>query len=166
MINDNLFEVALGSPLVAPLKRRLEAGDFLSLNSVADAAKPFIIALLSQISDRPILVVTHDLKSQEAFFNDLQTFLPTAQFYPAWETLPHEDVLPHADTIALVRSCAVDSVVHAPAHYQMNSGRMFMGFPSLGSWVTYGLGSETQNLPAFVVMAQPQGTPEDRKSVV
>jgi Protein of unknown function (DUF1501) len=67
---------------------------------------------------------------------------------------------PHADRIALVRSCVVDSVVHAPAHYQMNSGRMFMGFPSLGSWVTYGLGSESENLPAFVVMAQPQGTPE------
>ena len=66
----------------------------------------------------------------------------------------------HADTIALVRSCAVDSVIHAPAHYQMNSGRVLMGFPSLGSWVTYGLGSESQNLPAFVVMAQPQGTPE------
>lgn len=66
----------------------------------------------------------------------------------------------HADTIALVRSCAVDSVVHAPAHYQMNSGRMFMGYPSLGSWVTYGLGNESENLPAYVVMAQPQGTPE------
>ncbi len=66
----------------------------------------------------------------------------------------------HADRIALVRSCAVDSVVHAPAHYQMNSGRMFMGYPSLGSWVTYGLGNGSENLPAFVVMAQPQGTPE------
>jgi hypothetical protein len=66
----------------------------------------------------------------------------------------------HADRIALVRSCAVDSVIHAPAHYQMNSGRMFMGYPSLGSWVTYGLGSESENLPAFVVMGQPQGTPE------
>ncbi|MSU33991.1 MAG: DUF1501 domain-containing protein [Pedosphaera sp.] len=74
------------------------------------------------------------------------------------------DLLPnlhaHADNLALVRSCAVDSVIHAPAHYQMNSGRVFMGYPSLGSWVTYGLGSESENLPAFVVMAQPQGTPE------
>ena len=66
----------------------------------------------------------------------------------------------HADRIALVRSCVVDSVIHAPAHYQMNSGRMFMGYPSLGSWLTYGLGNASQNLPAFVVMAQPQGTPE------
>lgn len=74
------------------------------------------------------------------------------------DLIPH--MHPHADEIALVRSCAVDSVVHAPAHYQMNSGRAFMGYPSLGSWVTYGLGSESENLPAFVVMAQPQGTPE------
>ena len=97
---DKLFEVALGSPLIALLKRRLDAGDFLSLNSVADAGKPFVVSLLSQISNRPVLVVTDGLKSQEAFFNDLQTFLPDAQFYPAWETLPHEDQLPHADTIA------------------------------------------------------------------
>jgi len=51
-------------------------------------------------------------------------------------------------------------VIHAPADYQMNSGRVFMGYPSLGSWVTYGLGSESDNLPSYVVMAQPQGTPE------
>lgn len=66
----------------------------------------------------------------------------------------------HADSIALLRSCVADSVIHAPAMYQMNSGRIFMGFPSLGSWVTYGLGSESDDLPSFVVMTQPEGTPE------
>ncbi|GAC1464014.1 MAG: DUF1501 domain-containing protein [Isosphaeraceae bacterium] len=66
----------------------------------------------------------------------------------------------HADTIALVRSCVADNVIHAPAMYQMNTGRVFMGYPSLGSWVTYGLGSESENLPAYVVMTQPEGTPE------
>lgn len=78
--------------------------------------------------------------------------------------IPMSDLIPHmhqhADRIALIRSCHVDSVVHAPAHYQMNTGRIFMGFPSLGSWVTYGLGSESDDLPAFVVMTQPEGTPE------
>ena len=72
----------------------------MSLNSLADAGKPFVASLLSQIADRPILIVTDGLKSQEGFFNDLQTLLPGVQFYPAWETLPHEDILPHADTIA------------------------------------------------------------------
>ena len=67
---------------------------------MADAAKPFVVALLSQISNRPVLVVTDGLKSQETFFNDFQAFVPDALFYPAWETLPHENVLPHADTIA------------------------------------------------------------------
>ena len=55
----------------------------------------------------------------------------------------------HADDIALIRSCVADSVIHAPAMYQMNTGRVFMGYPSLGSWVTYGLGSENENLPAL-----------------
>ena len=66
----------------------------------------------------------------------------------------------HADDIALIRSCVADSVIHAPAMYQMKTGRVFMGYPSLGSWVTYGLGSESENLPAYVVMTQPEGTPE------
>ena len=95
-----LFAAMLESPVIPPLKRRLDAGDFLSLNSLADAGKPFLTAVLAQISNRPLLVITDGLKSQEAFFNDLQTFLPAAQFYPAWETLPHEDQLPHVATIA------------------------------------------------------------------
>ena len=44
--------------------------------------------------------------------------------------------------------------------YQVNTGRILMGYPSMGSWVTYGLGSESDNLPAYVVMPQPEGTPE------
>ncbi len=100
MTENLLLERALGSSLIPPIKRRLDAGDFLSLNSVADAAKPFVASLLARVSGRPILVVSDGLKSQEACFNDLHTLLPGVQFYPAWETLPHEDVLPHADTIA------------------------------------------------------------------
>jgi transcription-repair coupling factor (superfamily II helicase) len=92
--------VALGSPLIPPIKRKLDAWDFLRLNSVADSGKPFVVVLLSQISKRPVLVVAEDLKTQEAIFNDLQAFLPEALFYPAWETLPHENVLPHVDIIS------------------------------------------------------------------
>ena len=66
----------------------------------------------------------------------------------------------HADDIAVVRSCVADSVIHAPAMYQMTTGRILMGHPSMGSWVVYGLGSESENLPAYVVMTQPEGTPE------
>src|SRR4029079_4900578 len=58
-----------------------------------------------------------------------------------------------ADEIALVRSCYGDAFDHAPGLYLRNSGSQFPGRPCLGSWVAYGLGSENQNLPAFVVMS-------------
>ncbi len=64
------------------------------------------------------------------------------------------------DDICFVRSFYTESVVHAPAMYQVHTGRILTGFPSMGSWVTYGLGSESDNLPAYVVMPQPEGTPE------
>jgi len=71
------------------------------------------------------------------------------------------DLFPHtaecADDLAVIRSCHADSITHAPAMYQMNTGRVLMGFPSVGSWVTYGMGSESENLPAFVVMTDPDG---------
>ncbi|MFN0083770.1 MAG: DUF1501 domain-containing protein [Blastocatellia bacterium] len=74
------------------------------------------------------------------------------------------DLLPHTascvDDIAVLRSCYTESFVHAPAMYQMMSGRVLPAHPSLGSWVTYGLGSESENLPAYCVMTQPEGLPE------
>lgn len=78
--------------------------------------------------------------------------------------LPVSTLYPHlakcVDDICFVRSFYTDSVVHAPAMYQVHTGRILMGYPSMGSWVTYGLGSESDNLPAYVVMPQPEGTPE------
>ncbi|HWG42604.1 MAG TPA: DUF1501 domain-containing protein [Gemmataceae bacterium] len=64
------------------------------------------------------------------------------------------------DDIAFLRSCWCTSIIHAPAMYELHSGRTQMGYPSLGSWVTYGLGSVSDNLPAYCVMPQPEGTPE------
>jgi uncharacterized protein (DUF1501 family) len=58
-----------------------------------------------------------------------------------------------ADDLAVVRSCYHESFNHAPAQYMLSTGFARMGRPCLGSWVTYGLGSESENLPAFVVMA-------------
>jgi uncharacterized protein (DUF1501 family) len=67
------------------------------------------------------------------------------------------DTYPHlqscADDLAVVRSCHHESFNHAPAQYVLNTGFARMGHPCLGSWVTYGLGSASANLPAFVVMA-------------
>jgi len=67
------------------------------------------------------------------------------------DTYPHLQTC--ADELAVVRSCHHDSFNHAPAQYMLNTGASRMGHPCLGSWVTYGLGSESENLPAFVVMA-------------
>jgi hypothetical protein len=73
------------------------------------------------------------------------------------------NIAKHADEIALVRSCHGDAFDHAPAMYLHSTGSQFPGRPCLGSWVTYGLGTENRNLPAFVVMTDgamkcgPQG---------
>jgi len=69
--------------------------------------------------------------------------------------LPH--IARHADDLAVIRSCWADSVNHPQAVYQMNTGSVLMGKPSLGSWAGYGLGTENQDLPAFVVLPDPGG---------
>ncbi len=62
----------------------------------------------------------------------------------------------HVDRMAFIHSGHSDSNNHSPALFTMNSGQMRMGYPCLGSWVTYGLGSESRNLPGFVVMSDPK----------
>jgi len=61
------------------------------------------------------------------------------------------------DEIAIVKSCRTDQFNHAPAQIFMNCGFAQPGRPSIGSWVTYGLGSETTDLPAFIVMSTGAG---------
>jgi len=74
------------------------------------------------------------------------------------------DLFPHTaeciDDIAVIRSCHGDMVVHSAAQYQLFTGRVIPGFPSMGSWVIYGLGSESESLPAYVVMPDPKGALE------
>src|SRR5262245_13098113 len=71
------------------------------------------------------------------------------------------DILPHiaeiADDICIVRSMHTDQINHDPAHTVMNTGTSISGRPSMGSWITYGLGSESENLPGFVVMTSEGG---------
>jgi hypothetical protein len=66
------------------------------------------------------------------------------------------DWLPHiagcADDLAVIRSCWADGINHSSGVCQMNTGSVLAGRPSLGAWTSYGLGTENQNLPAFVVM--------------
>jgi hypothetical protein len=71
------------------------------------------------------------------------------------------DWLPHTatcvDDLAVIRSCWADGLNHANGVCQMNTGSVLGGRPSLGSWVTYGLGTENSNLPAFVVLCDNNG---------
>lgn len=62
----------------------------------------------------------------------------------------------HVDRMAFIHSCHTDSNNHSPALFKMNTGETRMGFPSVGSWVTYGLGCSSSNLPSFVVMSDPK----------
>ncbi len=65
----------------------------------------------------------------------------------------------HVDDIAFLHSMTADSPIHGSAMLMMNSGKILSGSPALGSWVNYGLGSENENLPGFVVMLDPTGGP-------
>lgn len=77
----------------------------------------------------------------------------------AWTSEIFPNISQHVDDIAFVYSCYSQSNNHTPAMLEFNSGMIRQGFPSMGSWLTYGLGSENTNLPAYVVMhgTKPRG---------
>ena len=77
--------------------------------------------------------------------------LPVSDFFPK--------VREHADKLAVIRSCHTDSHAHGSALVQMNTGKTFIGRPSLGSWAVYGLGTTNQNLPGYVVLMDKRGGP-------
>jgi hypothetical protein len=78
------------------------------------------------------------------------------------------ELLPHlaevADDIAVVKSMHTTQFNHAPAQIFMNTGHQIVGRPSMGSWMTYGLGSENQDLPGFVVLLSGDNDPDGGKS--
>lgn len=77
----------------------------------------------------------------------------------AWvsNAMPH--LAKQVDNIAFIRSMHTTNLTHEPAIYLIHTGKMGPGRPALGSWVVYGLGSESQNLPAYVVLDDPLGLP-------
>src|SRR5262245_44598998 len=89
---------------------------------------------------------------------------------PKWKFKPYgqcgklvSDLFPHigscVDDIAFLHGMYAESPIHGSALLMMNSGRLPSGHPSLGSWINYGLGSENENLPGFVVMLDKTGGP-------
>lgn len=86
------------------------------------------------------------------------------RFTPRGESgLPISELFPHtsryADDLCVLRSLYTDTAAHASGCLQMNTGSILLGRPSLGSWLNYGLGSDAEDLPGFVVMTDPRGGP-------
>jgi hypothetical protein len=75
----------------------------------------------------------------------------------AWVSDLFPNMAQHVDKMAFLYSCYTDSNNHSPALLKINTGMTRMGFPCLGSWVTYGLGTASQSLPAFVTMYDTLG---------
>src|SRR3984957_9231499 len=73
------------------------------------------------------------------------------------ELVPHFSKI--VDDVAIVKSMVTDAFNHAPAQLLMNTGTQQFGRPSMGAWITYGLGSESQDLPAFVVSSSGKKGP-------
>jgi hypothetical protein len=73
------------------------------------------------------------------------------------------DLFPHlagvADELTVINSMVAESANHIPAIFQANTGFRQMGFPAMGSWLSYGLGTENENLPGFVVLPDARGIP-------
>ncbi len=75
----------------------------------------------------------------------------------AWVCEKYPNVAKHVDDFAFIKSLYTESNDHVPALYQINTGIGRPGFPSAGAWITYGLGSESQDLPGYVVLGNSQG---------
>lgn len=96
-----------------------------------------------KVAENPLLGPIKPLRPRGESGLEVSDFLP--------------EIARHADELCVIRSMHGDSVNHPQSVYQMNTGSILMGHPSVGSWVSYGLGSENRDLPAFVVLPDPGG---------
>jgi hypothetical protein len=95
--------------------------------------------------------IGHLMQSPFEFKRHGQSGLPLSSLFP--------HTARHADDLCVIRSMHADTAAHGSGCLQMNSGSIFIGKPSLGAWLNYGLGTLNQNLPGFVVMTDPRGGP-------
>jgi hypothetical protein len=117
---------------------------------------------LTKRNGQPIPNVENDpllkVRKPGALLGSSRKFSPSGQ-----SGIEVSDLFPNLagciDDMAIIRSTYADSFAHGSGLLQMNTGFLRQGYPSLGSWVTYGLGTVNQNLPAFVVMLDQRGGP-------
>jgi hypothetical protein len=111
--------------------------------------------LPSQFGEAKYQVVNKDsrlLGSKRRFRRYGQSGIEVSDLFPYISTC--------IDDFAVIRSCTGDQVVHSAAQYELFSGRTTPGFPSMGAWTLLGLGSESNSLPAYVVLPDPAGALE------
>jgi len=97
-------------------------------------------------------------KTERTMFNEDGNIFPSPWRFKNYgkSGIPISDLFPHiggiADELTVIRSMTAKFMAHAQANFYFHCGTQFAGFPGMGSWVTYGLGSENENLPGFVVL--------------
>jgi hypothetical protein len=117
---------------------------------------------------KPLLIKKHGEKFDPGGRVELFQSSPGAVMKSPWNWKPYgrcgkyiSDLVPHigscADDIAFIHSMVSKSNVHGPATFMQATGFVLPGFPAMGAWVSYGLGSLTENLPSFVVLPDPRG---------
>ncbi|MDZ4687836.1 MAG: DUF1501 domain-containing protein [Planctomycetaceae bacterium] len=117
-----------------------------------------------ELQKRHLQTFTGDIKHDNAAEASSKLFASPWKFTKHGEAgMDLSELLPHlggvADDICLIRSMHTGVNNHGQSINALNTGRITAGRPALGSWITYGLGSESQNLPAFVVLTDPGGLP-------
>jgi Protein of unknown function (DUF1501) len=128
---------------------------------------------MDSFDPKPLLNKLHGQKRPASFGEAKYQFVsPNATLLGSQRTFQRygksgievSDLFPHLaqriDDIAVIRSVHSDMVVHSAAQYQLFTGRVIPGFPSMGAWTIYGLGAESQSLPAYVVLPDPHGAQE------
>jgi Protein of unknown function (DUF1501) len=174
LLGRNLAHAADAAP-----EERNAVGGLRSLPHFAPKAKRVIFLYMSggpshleTFDHKPTLAAMHDKPMPESFTRgqpiaqlqgqELKCLAPQFKFRRHGKSGQEiADILPHtariADDICIVRSMHTDQINHDPAHTVMNTGTSLSGRPSMGAWVTYGLGSEGDNLPGFVVLISEGG---------
>jgi hypothetical protein len=95
--------------------------------------------------------IGHLMQSPFPFTNHGESGLPISSLFPHTARF--------ADDLCVIRSLYTDTAAHASGCLQMNTGSVLIGKPSLGAWLSYGLGTDNESLPSFVVMTDPRGGP-------
>ncbi len=155
----------------APARLRVPKPDFApKAKNIIMIFLPGGLSSIDTFDYKPELVKHHGKETQGAnaitpFFGKRGTVMKSPwQFRPKGKSGKYvSDLLPQmgelADDMTFFHSMVSRSNAHGPALFQMSTGFIFQGFPSIGSWVSYGLGSENKNLPSFVVLPDRRGFP-------